>query len=115
MHKFKQIAEDHGFNVAEERLDGIACIKGNLIVIVSQGKEQDGKEWRHVSLSRRNKYPPYEEIKRIKNIFIGSDEKAMMIFPKETNHVNIHQYCFHLYSCIDGDSLPDFDRGMGTI
>jgi hypothetical protein len=28
---------------------------------------------------------------------------------------NIHPNCLHLFCCLDGDPLPDFTGGMGTI
>lgn len=112
---FKRKATEHGFNIAQERSDGIAATKGKLSVIMSTETAQDGNRWLHVSLARPNKYPPYEEMVKIKEIFIGSDKKAIQVFPPKKNHVNIHKYCFHLWHCIDKDVLPDFDRGMGTI
>lgn len=102
------------FVCMQRKFDGASFRKGFLTVIYSIGLELDNKRWLHVSLARPNKYPPYEEIKLVKDIFIG-DEKAIMVFPKKENFVNIHKYCFHLWRCLDGDTYPDFDRGMGTI
>ncbi len=103
-----------GFNIELQGKDGAKFRKGLLTVIYSIAKELDGKLWIHLSLARPNKYPTYEEIKQVKDIFIG-DVKAIMVFPESKHHVNLHPYCFHLWHCIEGDSLPDFDRGYGTI
>lgn len=114
MDGIKEKAEAAGFTMVSKAADGMSFRKGSLTVIYSISKELDGKEWLHVSLARPNKYPPYEEIKYVKNIFIG-DSKAVMIFPEAKEHVNIHNYCMHLFMCLDGDPLPDFSRGMGTL
>lgn len=112
--KLKTIAHGFDFSLVREETDGVMFRRGLLTVIISDSVENDNKMWRHLSIARPNKYPAYDEIKRIKNIFLG-DVKAIMIFPKDKNFVNIHPYCFHLWSCLNGDVIPDFDRGIGTI
>lgn len=107
-------AEIAGFFVIQKAIDGVSFRKGNIVVIYSIAQELDNKHWIHLSLSRPNKYPTYDEIKRIKEIFIGN-EKAIIIFPKDSNFVNLHPYCFHLWSCLDCDIIPDFDRNTGMI
>lgn len=86
-----------------------------LKVIVSQGKEADGREWVHASLSRRSRMPTYEDMALVKRLFIGEEKKAIQIFPPGSEHVNIHNFCLHLFHCVDEDVLPDFTRGSGLI
>jgi hypothetical protein len=102
--------------IQSRRLDGIAykAING-LYVIFSISKEIDNKLWLHVSFSRTGRIPDYSDICRIKEHFIGDDKKAIMVFPKKEEHVNLMPYCLHLWHCIDGDELPDFTRGLRTI
>ena len=107
--------EQAGFTKEKVAADGAKFRKGNLTVIISAARELDGKIWIHVSLARPNKNPTWEEIKYIKKVFLGEDVKAIIILSKKENYVNLHHYCFHLWHCVDGDGLPDFDRGMGTI
>lgn len=87
----------------------------NLKVIISGAVELDGKKWIHVSLSRKSRVPTYAEIAIVKRIFIGRDKKAVQVFAPESQHVNIHPYCLHLWHCVDGDPLPDFTHGKRTI
>ena len=103
-----------GFTLQVASSDGAKFVKGKLSVIISQSKELNNKTWIHLSMARPNKYISYEEMIYVKNIFLG-DIKAFMVLPTKSHHVNIHKYCFHLWHCIDGDDVPDFDRGMGTI
>ena len=86
-----------------------------LQVIQSVSIEEDEKLWIHTSFSRRSRIPDYKDIQFVKKSFIGEDNKAIMIFPEKANHVNIHNYCLHLFTCLEDDPLPDFTHGSGTI
>jgi hypothetical protein len=81
-----------------------------LMVIVTGGVEGDGKRWLHVSMSRPDELPSYNDMCMVKEIFIGANKKAMQIFAPASEHVNISQFVLHLWHCIDGDGLPDFRR-----
>lgn len=77
--------------------------------------EHEGDNWLHVSCSHSNKLPKWKELREVKDIFIGQDRRAIQIFSKESEHVNIHQYCLHLWCNLDKDAAPDFSLGRGTI
>ena len=88
--------------------------KGLLVIFTADRLWGDNKIWLHVSMSRQNRLPSYEDMTMVKDIFIGKLRQALQIFPREDRHVNIHPFCLHLWSCIGGDGLPDFGR-HGTI
>lgn len=95
-----------------------ACFRNfykKMIVIVSCSKELDGKNWLHVSCSRSTRLPAWEELSEVKEIFIGANKTALQLLPAKDKHVNIHNYCLHLWHCLDGDVTPDFTRGFNTI
>jgi len=101
----------------EFRLDGTAfknIIKG-LVVIVSLAEEQDGKRWLHVSCAKKNKLPSWDDLKEVKDIFIGPDKLAVQVLPPASRFININPYCLHLWMCLDGDPVPDFARGGRSI
>lgn len=106
-----------GFSIIKEKFDGFMYKSKSrgLTVIQSESIEIDGHKWLHTSYSRKSRTPTYEDTKFIKDNFIGKDKKAIMIFPAESEHINIHPYCLHLWVCLNGDVLPDFTHGMGTI
>lgn len=82
------------------------------LVVISEAKEEaDGKVWLHVSVSRKDRIPSWEDLVSIKNIFIGKDEKAVQVLPPTKEHVDINPNVLHLYRCLDGDPLPDFRVG----
>jgi len=105
-----------GWNREEVLTDGarFGHKKESVRVLVSGTREKDGKRWLHLSISRPNRTPTIDELREVKFAFIG-DLKAMQIFPSRDEYVNLHQHCLHLFACLDGDPLPDFRRGIGSI
>lgn len=81
-----------------------------LQVIASVEEQDDGKEWLHVSFSRRDRMPDYKDMTLVKRFFIGDDKKAIMVLPDKAHHVNIYEYCLHLMYC-PNDGLPEFSHG----
>lgn len=108
-----------GWELLEKRCDGGMWINRprGLSVICSIAREADGKRWLHVSLSRPSAMPRYEDLVYVKRQFLGDDFKAIMVLPAKRHHVNIHQYCLHLFHCLEpgGDSLPEFSLDGVTI
>lgn len=89
-----------------------------LVVVVDCAKKEDGKFWRHVSFSRKDRMPSYYDITDVKKYFVGEKRKAIFVLPAETEHVNIHSYCLHLWACEEDDGLPEFSgmiAGMRSI
>lgn len=80
-----------------------------LIAVVDFTQKDDGKVWQHVSASYRHRVPSYEEMTRLRNLFIG-DRYAYMVFPPAEFYVNLHPYCLHLWSRCDGPALPEFSK-----
>ena len=85
-----------------------------LQIIASAAKMDDGREWLHVSVARRNRLPTYEEMARVKRDFIGDDKKAISVLPEKKYHVNIHENCLHLFYSAE-NPLPEFSGGTGLI
>jgi hypothetical protein len=86
-----------------------------LRVLVSAMIEADGKPWLHVSFSRPDRLPSYDDLKLVKAEVVGADRKAIQVFPAESQFVNRHAYCLHLWSPLSHDPLPDFTRGNRMI
>ena len=86
-----------------------------LYVITTVAREDDGKRWLHVSFSRKDRIPSYEDLRLIKELFVGRDRLAVQVFPAARKHVNYMETCLHLWHCLDGDPCPDFTRGGDLI
>ncbi len=87
-----------------------------LVVIVSMSEERDGARWIHFSMSQQNRMPTWLELRAAKNLFVGSEHKAIQVLPPESEYVNIDPRVLHLWWCPDKpDLLPDFTRGGRTL
>jgi hypothetical protein len=104
------------WRMVDRSLDGGAfrCSDG-LGVILSLAVELDEKLWLHVSMSRARQLPSWEDIRRVKLLFIGRERTAYQVLPPESRYVNIHPFCLHLWTCLDGDVTPDFTRGGSSL
>ncbi len=54
-------------------------------------------EWDHVSVSKTNRCPTWLEMDYIKDLFFDTDEVVMQLHVGKKDHINIHQYCLHLW------------------
>lgn len=66
--------------------------RGHLRVIAS-----NGEGWDHVSVSRSDRCPWWEEMSQIKRMFFKSDELVMQLHPATKDHINCHPNCLHLW------------------
>lgn len=85
-------------------------IHEKLSAIVSAERESDGRMWLHVSVAHRDRMPSWDELRRIKSWLIGRDVRAIQVLPPESEYVNLHPFCLHLWQCLDADPLPDFRK-----
>src|SRR5262245_66063129 len=86
----------------------------SIIVTVSPARE-DGFEWIHVSVARRDRMPSYEDLKLL-HAAVLEGRWAYQVFAPPTDHANIHEHALHLWSRLDGSpALPDFTDGTGSI
>lgn len=85
-----------------------------LLVIISCCIEGDGKNWVHLSVSKRKQCPSWDELVQVKELFLGKEALALQLLPPRSEWVNDHPFCLHLYQCLDERPVTDF-RKNGTI
>lgn len=64
----------------------------DLLVIASTGLG-----WDHVSVSCKNRAPNQRELDHIFRLFFAPGETAVQYFLPRDEHINIHEYCLHLW------------------
>ena len=64
-----------------------------------------GGGWDHVSVSRRDRIPNWIEMSFVKRTFFEPDEVAMQLHPAESEHINNHPRCLHLWRP-QNDTIP---------
>lgn len=63
-----------------------------LAVIVS-----DEEGWDHVSVSLPTRCPSWGEMSWVKRLLFEPHEVVMQLHPADSEHINCHQYCLHLW------------------
>lgn len=56
-----------------------------------------GGGWDHVSVSFSNRCPTWEEMCEVKKMFFLPEETAWEYHPMESEYVNNHPYCLHIW------------------
>lgn len=57
----------------------------------------DGEGWEHVSVSLRHRCPDWDEMCYVKSLFWDAEETVMQLHPPQSEWVNNHSYCLHLW------------------
>lgn len=74
-----------------------------VFIIASQGLG-----WEHVSVSRRDRCPTWEEMCQVKDIFWEPEDRVVQYHPPHSEYVNNHPNCLHLWRPI-GVEMPHPD------
>ena len=53
--------------------------------------------WEHLSVSMPNKTPTWEQMCRMKDIFWNKNETCVEYHPAESQYVNMHKHCLHIW------------------
>lgn len=91
-----------------------------LKVLMSAAIEGDRRLWLHVSVSKwsqsRKTMEPvdWDDHKLVKDLFLGPDREAYVVLPKQSRYVNLREV-YHLFALAEGEALPDFTRGTGSL
>lgn len=70
-----------------------------------------GMGWEHVSVSTAARCPTWDEMCFVKSLFWGPEDVVMQLHPKESEYVNKHPHCLHLWRPIGAD-IPTPPRIM---
>lgn len=70
-----------------------------LACIVSGARSGEGEvgNWEHVSVSCKNRCPNWKEMHFVKQIFWSDVEAVMQIHPPESDYVDCHPHCLHMW------------------
>ena len=74
-----------------------------LKIIASEGLPD--MPWEHVSVSTEKRAPSWEEMCFVKGLFWEPEECVMQLHPPESEYVNNHPHCLHLWKPV-GIEIP---------
>lgn len=105
-----------GWTVVRPWGDGNAYqYRNGLRVLVTTADFPDGRDWMHISVSRADRIPSYEDLKFVKNTF-AEHRTGYQVFPPPADNINLHPFCLHIWVPLTGPPVtPDFTRGGGSI
>lgn len=68
----------------------------------------NGMGWEHVSVSREDRCPTWDEMCQIKAMFWDDSDCVIQYHPPASEYVNLHKNCLHLWRPIGIDlPMPD--------
>lgn len=73
--------------------------RGQTVFVIAS----DMMGWEHVSVSRRDRCPTWEEMCQIKDMFWDEDDCVVQYHPPKEDWVNNHPNCLHLWRPIGVD------------
>jgi hypothetical protein len=88
-----------------------------LQVIVSVERQGGDELWLHLSVSRQRRLPDWDDLKLVRDVFLGPETPAVQVLAPASEWVNVHENCLHLWSLVDkGDAVLAWflDRPKGT-
>lgn len=87
--------EDAGFFM----LPNPKNMKGIYILCMASGGSGEGLGWDHVSVSipTENRCPTWEEMCFVKSLFWDGEDTVIQFHPPESEYVNNHKFCLHLW------------------
>lgn len=95
------VPPSNDWRVNDVREDGFHYVNPPESVIIS-GTIRDGKKWVHLSYSRKDRYPTWPELLRIRDCFIGPDKVCIQKVPNSIRRRD-DIFDLHIWYCIDED------------
>jgi len=86
---------------------------GAFVVPLKYGQQvfviaSDAFGWEHVSVSRKDRCPLWDEMCQIKDMFWDAEDCVVQFHPPASEYVNNHPRCLHLWRQIGTEfALPD--------
>ena len=99
--KFRVVIPEYG---PGDATNGIFVVKLKNSQIV-QVQASDGMGWEHISVSRQDRCPTWNEMCQVKDLFWDEDDCVVQYHPPKSDYVNLHPYCLHLWRPI-GVEMP---------
>ncbi len=77
---------------------------GKATIFISPPFEEAHTGW-HLSISRQDRYPSWDEIAKARYELLPNDLVVVMVLPSSEDYINIHNYCFQLHELLDESAI----------
>jgi len=85
------------YGVRGDSTCGLFFVKSPIDAQTLRVIASNGEGWDHVSVSRERRTPNWLEMEHVKRLFFRDDECAMQLHVPETEHINCHPFCLHIW------------------
>lgn len=101
-----RVPERHRIKVGRMASDETYGCNGAFDVALNRGQRvfviaSDQLGWEHVSVSRKDRPPTWEEMCQVKALFWSDEDCVIQYHPPRSEYVNNHPNCLHLWRPID--------------
>ncbi len=105
-HVPEKFRVSQGVMASSDNISNNGCFIGKL----KHGQDvriiaSEGMGWEHVSVSRTDRCPTWDEMSQVKDLFWDADDCVVQYHPPKSDYVNNHPYCLHMWRPI-GIELP---------
>lgn len=69
---------------------------GKVTIFVSPAYQEADTGW-HISISRPDRYPSWDEIAKARYELLPEEMMMVMLLPPPDEYINVHNHCFHLH------------------
>ena len=79
-------------------------LRNGCMVIPARGLTivfSNGEGWEHVSVSRADRCPAWDEMEWVKRQFWHDGDTVMQLHVPVADHINVHPRCLHLWRPVD--------------
>ncbi|MFW8567043.1 DUF7694 domain-containing protein [Orrella sp. 11846] len=96
--------------------DDSAGNNGAFVIPLPRGQRlnviaSSDSEWEHVSVSRKDRCPTWEEMCKVKELFWCPEDCVIQFHPANSDYVNVHEYCLHMWRPVrESFPIPEFWR-----
>lgn len=95
--KQRPFALNDNWRIIDQGEDGLAAKSRDGFMVIASW----GMGWEHVSVSRQNRTPTWEEMCRVKDLFWDAEECVVQYHPPKSDYRNLHKYCLHLWKPLE--------------
>lgn len=77
----------------------VSLKRGQTVFVIAS----DMLGWEHISVSHKNRNPTWDEMCQVKAMFWDPEDVVVQYHPRESEYVNNHPFCLHLFRPIGVD------------
>ena len=91
--KYRVVIPEYGPGDATNGMFMVSLKNAQIVQVMAS----NGEGWEHISVSRKDRCPTWNEMCQVKDLFWDEDDCVVQYHPPKSDYVNLHPYCLHLW------------------